>query len=344
MSEDRCPQTTSNVVLPHGAHDPLWAVVRRLSFAILLISAVALLVRVDHEGYKDNNGDGISTLDAFYYATVSVTTTGYGDIVPTTNGARLLSTIIVTIARVIFLVLLVSTTFEVATQHGREALAHRRWRKRLRDHTIICGFGTTGQSAAKTLLAEGTPASSIVIIDQQRSRIDEATALGLAGIVGDASRMTILQLSDVGDAKSVIIAPNNDAASVLITLTARELNPKATIVSAVREGQNGHLLRQGGANSVIVSSEASGRLLGMSTYAPKAVDVLEDLLIPGQGLDVETRDARPDELGGPPQATEGQMVMAVCRSGAVLLASDPQAQVVQSGDQILSLLPAPTRP
>jgi voltage-gated potassium channel len=246
----------------------------------------------------------------------------------------------VTIARVIFLVLLVSTTFEVATQHGRDALAQRRWRKRLRDHTIICGFGTTGQSAAKTLLAEGAHAGSIVVIDQQRSRVDEATALGLAGIVGDASRQHVLQLSDAAEAKSVIIAPNNDAASVLITLTARELNPHATIVSAVREGQNGHLLRQGGANSVIVSSEASGRLLGMSTYAPRAVDVLEDLLIPGKGLDVETRDVEMEEIGGPPRALPGRMVMAICRDGQVLLATDPRAQMVESGDQIIMLLPA----
>jgi voltage-gated potassium channel len=342
VSEDRRPHT-SNIVLPHGAKDPLLAVIRRLLFAVLLIAAVAAIVRIDHEGYKDNNGDGISTLDAFYYATVSVTTTGYGDIVPVTNGARLLSTSIVTVARIIFLVLLVSTTFEVATQHGRDALAQRRWRKRLHDHTIICGFGTTGQSAAKTLLAEGTPAASIVVIDQQRSRIDEATALGLAGIVGDASRMTVLQLSDVSEAKSVIIAPNNDAASVLITLTARELNPAATIVSAVREGQNGHLLRQGGADSVIVSSEASGRLLGMSTYAPRAVDVLEDLLVPGKGLDVETRDVTPEEIGGPPVAPEGRMVMAVCRSGEVLIAADPRAQTVQAGDQLLILQPAPVK-
>jgi voltage-gated potassium channel len=324
--------------------DPLWAVVRRLLFAMLLISAVAFIVRIDHEGYKDNNGDGISTLDAFYYATVSVTTTGYGDIVPTTNGARLLSTSIVTVARVIFLVLLVSTTFEVATQHGRDALAQRRWRRRLRDHTIICGFGTTGQSAAKTLLAEGTPASSIVVIDQQRSRIDEATALGLAGIVGDASRQHVLALGDAAEAKAVIIAPNNDAASVLITLTARELNPNATIVSSVREGQNGHLLRQGGANSVIVSSEASGRLLGMSTYAPRAVDVLEDLLVPGKGLDVETREATAEEIGGLPVADAGKMVMAVCRGGAVMLATDPSAQVIEAGDQIILLLPAAERP
>jgi voltage-gated potassium channel len=339
VSSDRRPRN-ANVVLPSGVRDPLIAVLRRFLFAIALIAAVAALVRVDHHGYRDANGDGISTLDAFYYATVSVTTTGYGDIVPTTNGARLLSTSIVTVARVVFLVLLVGTTFEVATQHGRDALRQRRWRKRLRNHTIICGFGTTGQSAAKTLIAEGVDKSDIVVIDQQRSRIDEATAFGLAGVMGDASRTKTLETADVKDAHAVIVAANNDAASVLITLTTRELNPSASIVTAVREAQNAHLLRQGGANSVIVSSEASGRLLGMSTYAPKAVDVLEDLLIPGVGLDVSSRPATQSEIGGPPQADGANMVMAVCRDGQVILASDPKAQVVESGDEILLLLPS----
>jgi len=338
VSKDR--RSDAHIVLPNGVRDPLLAVVRRFLFAVALIAAVAGMVRVDHDGYKDGNGDGISTLDAFYYATVSVTTTGYGDIVPVTNGARLLSTSIVTVARVMFLVLLVGTTFEVATRHGRDALAQRRWRKRLHDHTIICGFGTTGQSAAKTLLAEGVDPKNIVVVDQQHSRIEEATALGLAGIVGDASRTTVLQKADASEARSIVIAPNNDASSVLITLTARELNKEATIVSAVREEQNAHLLRQGGASSVIVSAEASGRLLGMSTYSPKAVEVLEGLLIPGAGLDVETRDALPEEIGGAPRVAEGRMVMAVCRNDQILLASDARAQTIEAGDQLILLLPA----
>lgn len=330
-------RSAAAIVLPHGARDPFFAVIKRIALALVLITMVAGLVRLDHDGYNDSHDGEISTLDAFYYATVSVTTTGYGDIVPTSNGARLLSTSFVTIARILFLILLVGTTFEVATQTGRDALAQRRWRKRLRDHTIICGFGTTGQSAARTLLAEGHDPKSIVIIDSSRSRVDEATSLGLAGVVGDASRLSVLTLADATEAEAFIISPNNDAAAVLITLTARELNKNARIEVAVRESQNAHLVRQGGASSVIVSAEAAGRLLGLSTTAPEVVDVLEELLIPGHGLDVVAHRATAEEIGKAPVAPSGQLVLALHRQGNVVIASDPAAATVQPGDLILVL-------
>lgn len=330
-------QPTPNIVLPRTLRDPISAVLHRFLLALLLIAVVAAIVRIDHDGYRDSKGDGISTLDAFYYATVSVTTTGYGDIVPVSNNARLLSTSIVTIARIIFLILLVGTTFEVATQHGRAALAQRLWRKRLHDHVIICGFGTKGQSAARTLLAEGIKPSDIVVIDDDAHRIGDATALGLAGIVGDASRTDVLKHADASEARAVIVAPDNDAASVLITLTTRELSQRAKIVSAVREEQNAHLLRQGGADVVIVSSDAAGRLLGLSTYAPEIVALLEDLLVPGAGLELAKRSASSDEIGGAPKAKPGELVMAVRRNGAVLLASAPEAQTIQPDDQIFLL-------
>ena len=57
--------------------------------------------------------------------------------------------------------------------------------------------------------------------------------------------------------------PKDDAA-VLVTLTVRRHNPSAYVVAAVRESENAPLLREGGANGVVVSSEAAGCLLGVA--------------------------------------------------------------------------------
>jgi voltage-gated potassium channel len=61
----------------------------------------------------------VGLLDAFYCSTVSVTTTGYGDVIPVTERARLLTTLLVTPARILFRIILVGTTLEVLAERTR---------------------------------------------------------------------------------------------------------------------------------------------------------------------------------------------------------------------------------
>src|SRR5699024_753291 len=98
-------------------------------------------------GYRDDSGREIGWLDALYYATVTLSTTGYGDITPISVPARLANILIITPLRVLFLIVLVSTTLEVLTERSRQALRIQRWRSTVRDHVVVIGFGTTGRSA-----------------------------------------------------------------------------------------------------------------------------------------------------------------------------------------------------
>ena len=196
-----------------------------------------------------------------------------------------------------FLIILVGTTIEVLTESTRVAVRERLWRQRLKDHTIVCGFGTKGRAAIGTLLAAGTEAGQILVIDIDRDAIEEATRGGFAAIHGSASRATVLEEAEVERASAVIVASDRDDSAVLVTLTARELNPAATIVASAREAENVHLLRQSGADSVILSSGAAGQLLGQAVNSPQVVAVLEDLLAVGEGLDIIEREVSAGEVG-----------------------------------------------
>ena len=109
------------IKLPRRQRAPLAAVLRRLAFAVWLIVFVALVVRIGRGGYVDVNSDAISFLDALYYASVTVTTTRYGDITAVSSGARLATVVLITPARVLFLILVVGTTVEVLTEQGGAA-------------------------------------------------------------------------------------------------------------------------------------------------------------------------------------------------------------------------------
>jgi voltage-gated potassium channel len=310
--------------------------------AVGTIAFVALVAYAGRSGYANGDGSGLSLLDAFYYASVSVTTTGYGDITPVTDTARLTTTLLVTPARVLFLILLVGTTVEVLAESSRQAFRHRSWRKSLHNHTIVCGFGTKGRAAIETLMARGTPVERIVVVECDQNTLDDATRDGFATVHGTSSRSSILIAAGVAEAAAVVVAVDTDETAVLTTLTAREHNRSATIVAAVREVENRHLLHESGADSVIITSGAAGRMLGFATDSPSIVEVLEDLMSVGTGLDIVERVVEAQQAGCTlGEMTTGGPVVGVLRGGDLLRFDHPMASPVREGDRLLCLTSEP---
>jgi voltage-gated potassium channel len=333
----RSARRDGRVELPGGEAGPLRTILTRLAIAVGLICVIALLAYAGRDGYVDPDDGSVSLGDAFYYSTVSITTTGYGDVRPVSDGARLVTTLVVTPLRVLFLILLVGTTLEILAERSRVAYRLARWRRTLRDHIIVCGYGSKGRSAVRTLVGKGVDRSRIVIIDSNAIASDQAGADGLATVAGNASTQEVLEQAGVRDARSVIVAVDRDDAAVLITLTARELAPDAVIAASVREEENSHLLHQSGASSVITSSGAAGRLLGLSTDAPALVELIEDLLTVGEGLDLFEHRVGAAEAG-PLRALEIKgPALAVYRNGEMLRADDPRAAELEVGDTVVEL-------
>ncbi|WP_340540291.1 potassium channel family protein [Nocardioides sp. GXZ039] len=329
------------VSLPERHRSPWWQLGKRLLLALAILAGVVLMVYLDADGYVDGNDptNKLSLIDAIYYSTVTLSTTGYGDIAPVTDSARLINAFVMTPARIAFLVLLIGTTLEVLATQGRELIRIARWRKTVGHHVVVVGYGTKGRSAVKTLVHNGYDRENIVIVDPSATALAEAHADGLAVVTGDATRREVLRRARVPDAEQVIITTDRDDSNVLTTLTVRQLNPEAYIVSAVREQDNAPLMRQSGANSVITSSDAVGRLLGLSTLSPTLGDVMEDLLTRGDGLEVAERELLVSEVGKQPQSLPDQ-VIAVVRDEQVYRYFDPVVALLARGDRLIVVRPA----
>ena len=333
------------VSLPERNRSPWWELGRRLLMALGILVGTVLLVYLDREGYVDGNDpeNELSLLDAFYYTTVTLSTTGYGDIAPFTPEARLVNALVITPARIAFLVLLIGTTLEVLASQGREMFRVARWRKNMGEHVVVVGYGTKGRSAIDTLVNNGQDRDAIIVVDPSILAKEEAHSDGLAVITGDATRREVLRSARVQSATHVIITTDSDASNVLATLTVRQLNPDAWIVAAVREQENVPLMRQSGANSVITSSDAVGRLLGLSSVSPMLGSVMEDLLTYGDGLEVAERDLLVSEVGKPPQSLPDQ-VIAVVRDEKVYRYFDPTVTLLARGDELIVVRPAKELP
>lgn len=338
-------RTQGGVSLPERIRSPWWELGRRLLMAMSILVGTVLLVYLDRDGYVDGNDptNTVSLTDAIYYTTVTLSTTGYGDIAPYTDGARLLNAFVITPARIGFLVLLIGTTLEVLASQGREMFRVARWRKNMDHHVVVVGYGTKGRSAVETLVSNGLPRESVVIVDPSSTALSDAHADGLAVVTGDATRREVLRRAGVAEADQVIITTDRDDSNVLATLTVRQLNPDAWIVAAVREQENAPLMKQSGANSVITSSDAVGRLLGLSSLSPTLGSVMEDLLTYGEGLEVAERDLLVSEVGRQPQSLPDQ-VIAVVRDEKVYRYFDPVVTLLARGDRLVVVRPAKELP
>ena len=330
------------IQFPHHPPDALRSLVRRFGIAVGIIVVIALLTWLGRNGYSDADGTPISLLDAFYYATVTATTTGYGDIAPVGVAERAVTAFLVTPLRILFLVVLVGTTLELLTERFRRARAVSSWRSRVSQHTIVVGYGTMGRGAVETLLANGTSRDDVLVVDRLADAVAAAGEAGLVGIVADATHTSTWNAARLAQAQAVVVTCNRDDTATLVTLTARELNASVPISVAVREAENAHLLAQSGATTVVLSSEAAGRLVGLSTQAPGAVGVLEDLLAAGTGLELTERIVDADEVGGPPDRSRGVgMPIAIVRGADRISFDDPAFERVQRGDVVVSLSGAP---
>ena len=157
-------------------------------------------------------------------------------------------------------------------------------------------------------------------------------------MAGEAAAREVLEEAGIADARAVVIAVDRDDSAVLIALTARELAPNASIVASVREQENVHLLHQSGADSVITSSGAAGRLLGIASTTPLLAEVLEDLLSVGSGLDIAEHAVDPGDAGPLAELNyQGGPIVAVIRDEEVLRFDDERAAVLRPGDRVVAL-------
>jgi voltage-gated potassium channel len=294
------------VSLPARSSSPAVELLRRGLLALLLLLLVVLLVWIDRDSYRDSYDGKVNLIDAIYYATVTITTTGYGDITPVAPHARV-----------------------------RRIFKDARWRKRMRNHVVVVGFGTKGKSAVETLQNNGANPGQVVVIDSRPSAITDANIRGYAAIEGDATRREILRRAEIMKAREVLITVDRDDSAILVMLTVRQLNPSAHVVVAVREDDNASLLRQSGANAVVTSSEAVGRVLGLSAVSPNLGAVIEDLLSSNEGLEVAERPVTKEEIGHSPGEVQGERVIAVVRNKTLRRFYDPTVAKLEAGDQVV---------
>ncbi|QPI73461.1 potassium channel family protein [Sphingobium sp. Cam5-1] len=318
---------------------PIWAdLVWRVGLVFGLIALVLLIHWVGRDGLKDNLDDHISFIDVLYFTTVTVTTVGYGDIVPVSPEARLFEALLVTPIRLFVWLIFLGTAYNLFFRNIFYRWRMARIQADLHNHIIVTGFGTSGGEAVRELLARGVDPREIVVVDPQEKPLVEAEDLGCNVMCGDSTRDKTLNDVAIGRARAMIVSAGRDDTSILITLTARHLAPRLPISIVVRNEDNELPARQAGATTVINPVSFAGLLLAGSTSGRHIADYMADLAASGGAVKLHERRALAEEIGGPLSAIRTGLGVRIYRGDRVIGFWEEGARRLEPGDLIIEIV------
>lgn len=312
-------------------------------FAVVALIAIALGGHwFDRAGLKDNVDGHVSFIDVVYFTAITVTTVGYGDIIPVTDRARLFDTFVVTPIRIFIWLIFLGSAYSFVLRQGWE-----RWRmgfvqRSLSGHSIVCGFGSTGSSAVAELLARGCAPETIVVIDENANKLREAEALGVATVEGDASHNAVLEAAGIDRARAVIVTPGRDDSAILIMLSARRLAPHIPVSVGIRATENEEIAREAGADVIINSVSLGGQLLAGSTAGPNIADYVADLVTRGGRVELRERTVSAEECGCDPASLRDRQIVRIYRDGKPIGFWEDGARRLEPGDHVIEIVPAKT--
>lgn len=338
MRINQAPLSATAGFLRRRSPMPMWVdLLWRVGLVFGLISLVLLLHWVGRDGLRDNYDNQISFIDVLYFTTVTVTTVGYGDIVPVTPEARLFESIFVTPIRLFVWLIFLGTAYNLFLRNILYRWRMARIQADLHNHIVVTGFGTSGQEAVNELLARGTDPREIVVIDGSEKALALAEAQGCNILCGDSTRDKTLKDVAIHRARTMIVSAGRDDTSILITLTARHLAPRLPISIVVRNEDNELPARQAGATTVINPVSFAGLLLAGSTSGKHIADYMADLAASGGRIKLNERPVRPEEIGGPLSAIRTGIGLRIYREDRPIGFWEEGSAKLQTGDLIIEV-------
>ena len=241
--------------------------------AIILIGTV---------GYWFIGGRQYSFVDALYMTIITISTIGFGEIIDLSgNVVGRVFTIFIAISGVgVLLYFVTNLTALVVEGELKESFRRRRMEKtagNARDHYIVCGVGSVGLHIVSELHATKRP---LVIVDTDKKNIERCLELSKdeVFIEGDATNSDTLLKAGIEKASGLFAVTGDDNQNLVISLTAKQLNPNLKVVARCNEIKNSQKMRKAGADAIVSPTSIGGLRMASEMVRPTAVSFLDTML------------------------------------------------------------------
>lgn len=219
--------------------------------------------------------EGHSLFDSLYFTVVTLTTIGFGDIVPRTDAGRIF-TMVLALSGVFSLfyaataVIRLMVSGELQAVLGRELM--ERTLAQIKDHIIVCGYGRMGRLVCREFSQARMP---FVVVDKSAQDLQDFEMPHGVALVGDATSDEVLRHAGIDRARGLVTVMASDADNLFTTMSARLLNARLFIVARVEDAQSEPKLLRAGANRAVSPYHIGGNRVAQAILRPTVVDFID---------------------------------------------------------------------
>lgn len=223
-----------------------------------------------------------SWIDAIYMTVITITTVGFGQLHPLTDGEKIFISLFILSS-----IIIVGYALTVITEYilSRDNFANLRLKKvekqikALQDHVVVCGYGRNGKQAVHKLMAYNRP---FIIVEKDEEVIERYENEETLFIHGNANEDEVLIHAGIQRAGTLICALPSDADNLFIVLSARQFNKDLKIISRATEETSYKKLKLAGADNVIMPDKIGGEHMASLVVIPDLIEFLDNLSVSGE--------------------------------------------------------------
>lgn len=276
---------------------------------------------------------------------ITITTVGYGEIIDLSNNpAGRVFTIFIALSGIGILFYIVTnlTAFAVEGELTRSFWRRRMEKKasKAKGHYVVCGIGRVGTHIAAEL---SETERSFTVVDVSRDNIQQAMEMfpDAVFVEGDATEDQVLLKAGIENAVGLFAATGDDSKNLVVSLSAKQLNPKARVVARCASKESIGKMKMAGADAVVSPDSIGGLRMASEMIRPTAVSFLDTMLHSGQNLRIEEVAVAArivgESISGLDLRKHSDSLLLAIKKGNSWVYNPPDSYTVESGDALVFL-------